>query len=342
MRKRPAASSRTQQLAAFVAVYVIWGSTYLAIRFAIETLPPLLMAATRFLIAGGLLYGVVRLRGAARPRAVHWRSALVVGGLLLLGGNGGVVLAERTVPSGLAALLVSTVPIWMALIEWLRPGGRRPRLAVAGGLALGLVGVALLIGPRAFTAGIGSAGGVLLVLAAALAWASGSLYSRGAALPESPLLGNALEMLAGGALLGMVALATGEAGQLHLQSVSLRSALALAYLVIFGSLVAFTAYIWLLRHAPIARVSTYAYVNPVVAVFLGWAFAGERLTASTFVAAGVILAAVMLITTFREAPPGAAGAEASVARPADAGVGRELDVDMDVEPRPAQPHGTRA
>lgn len=302
MEKGPAPASRVQQLAAFVAVYIIWGSTYLAIRFAIETLPPLLMAGARFLIAGGLLYVFVRLRGAARPTLVHWRSGLIVGGLLLFCGNGGVVLAERTVPSGLAALLVSTVPLWMALLEWLRPGGRRPRLAVAGGLALGLAGVALLIGPKAFTGGIGSVGGVLLLVAAAVCWAGGSLYSRNAPLPESPLLGNAVEMLAGGALLAVIALATGEAGQLHLAAVSPRSALALAYLVIFGSLVAFTAYIWLLRHVPTARASTYAYVNPAVAVFLGWAFAGERLTPLTFVAAGVILAAVIVITTFREAP----------------------------------------
>lgn len=304
-----AASGRWKMLASFAAVYIIWGSTYLAISFAEASIPPLLMAGVRFLIAGGLLYGWARLRGAARPARIHWRSALVVGGLLLFAGNGGVVLGERTVPTGLAALLVSTVPLWIVLIEGLRPGGRRPNVPVAVGLGIGFVGVALLVGPGAFTGSIGGLGGVLVVVGAAVCWAVGSLYSRTARLPDSPLMGNALEMLAGGALLMLVALGAGEGGQLHLDRVTPRSALALAYLVIFGSLIAFTAYIWLLRHVPVAHVSTYAYVNPVVALLLGIAFNGEQLTPLTLLAAAVILAAVVVITTFRDRPAGQIAAQ---------------------------------
>ena len=296
-----ATPTRTQLLASFAAVYVIWGSTYLAISYAEASIPPLLMAGARFLIAGALLYGWARLRGAGRPARVHWGSALIVGGLLLFGGNGGVVIAEQTIPSGLAALLVSTVPLWMALIEGLRPGGRRPNLPVAIGLGIGFGGVALLVGPRGFGGG-GSLAGMLIVVGAAVCWAVGSLYSRSVRMPASPLMGNAIEMLAGGALLLVVALITGEGGRLHLEQVTLRSALALAYLVIFGSLIAFTAYIWLLRHAPVAHVSTYAYVNPVVALLLGIAFNGERPTPLTLLAAAVILAAVVVITTFRDRP----------------------------------------
>lgn len=304
MPKPAAAASRmrTRILVSFAAVYLIWGSTYLAINYAEATIPPLLMAGARFLIAGGLLYGWVRLRGGARPAWSHWRSAAIIGVLMLAGGNGGVVIAERTIPTGLAALLISTVPLWMVLIEGLRRGGRRPSLPVMLGLGIGFVGVALLVGPRAFVGGIGGLGGMLIVVVGALSWAIGSLYSRTATLADSPLMGNALEMLAGGALLMLIALGTGEGGKLHLDQITLRSALSLAFLVIFGSLIAFTAYAWLLRHVSVARVSTYAYVNPVVALLLGFAFNGERPTPLTLLAAAVILAAVVVITTFRERP----------------------------------------
>lgn len=302
MPKVAMGTNRTRLLASFAAVYIIWGSTYLAISYAEATIPPLLMAGGRFLIAGGLLYGWVRLRGGTRPAWSHWRSAAIIGVLMLAGGNGGVVIAERTIPTGLAALLISTVPVWMVLIEGLRPGGRRPTLPVAAGLGIGFVGVALLVGPRAFAGGIGGLGGMLVVVGGALCWAIGSLYSRTATLSHSPLMGNALEMLTGGALLMLIALLTGEGGQLHFDQITLRSALALAFLVVFGSLIAFTAYVWLLRHVSVARVSTYAYVNPVVALLLGFAFNGERPTPLTLLAAAVILAAVVVITTFRERP----------------------------------------
>lgn len=293
---------RIRILAAFAAVYLIWGSTYLAMHFTDESLPPFLMAGTRFVIAGGLLYGWLRLRGAARPSRIHWRSALIVGVLLLVAGNGMVAWSELVLPSSLAALLISTVPIWMALLDWLRPGGRRPSRAALLGLVLGFAGVVLLIGPDALAthSGQGNPSGLILLVVplAALSWAAGSLYSRTAKIPATPLLGTGMEMLVGGVLLLALAVITGEPGQLHLQAVSARSLLALAYLILFGSLVGFTCYVWLLRVTTPARASTYAYVNPVVAVFLGWAFDNEPLTLRTLAAAAVIIAGVIVITTF--------------------------------------------
>ncbi|WIG58489.1 MAG: Permease of the drug/metabolite transporter (DMT) superfamily [Ktedonobacterales bacterium] len=310
IRQKMSESRGIQVAAALLAVYIIWGSTYLAIRFAIETLPPLLMAGVRFLLAGILLYGWVRLRGGARPKLLHWRTAAVLGGLLLVGGNGGVVWAEQFVPSGLTALLVSMAPIWMALLDWLRPGGQRPRVMVAVGLALGLGGVALLVAAGSTqSSGPLQIGGLLLVVAASFSWALGSLYAQHAPSPTSPLLGTAMEMLAGGALLMVIALATGELGQLHPDAISVRSLAALGYLVIFGSLVGFSCYVWLLRNTALSLASTYAYVNPMVAVFLGWALAGEQLSPLTFVAAAIILASVVLITTFRAARPTTTTAE---------------------------------
>lgn len=282
-------------IAAFAAIYLIWGSTYLAIRFAIETMPPLIMAGVRFLIAGGLLYGWTRLRGTPRPTGTNWRAAALIGALLLLGGNGAVTWAEQWVPSGLAALLIATEPLWIVLLIWLR-GGDRPTAGVAGGLVLGLIGIALLVGPGELLGGshldpVG-AGAILL---ASVSWAAGSLYAQRAPMPATPLLGTGMEMLIGGALLLLAGLATGEGAQLHLEALSLRSGLALGYLIVFGSIVAFSAYVWLLRVVPPARAATYAYVNPVVAVFLGWALAGEVITPLTLVAAAVIVIAVALI-----------------------------------------------
>ncbi|MGD2070505.1 MAG: EamA family transporter [Gemmatimonadota bacterium] len=281
---------------AFAAVYVIWGSTYLAIRFAIETLPPFAMAGVRFLVAGGVLYlWTRRVRGAAPPGRAEWRSAVVVGGLLLLGGNGAVVWAEQFVPSGLTALLIATVPLFMVLIDWVS-GGERPTALVIVGVLWGLAGVGLLVSGEGFGGGSPAAlVGGLAVLGGSLAWATGSIYSRRAPLPPSPRLGTAMQMVAGGALLLGTGVARGELAGFDAGAVTLRSALALAYLVVFGSLVAFSCYIWLLRVVSPARVSTYAYVNPVVALFLGWALAGEPLGPGILLAAAVILSAVMLI-----------------------------------------------
>ena len=288
--------------AALAAVYVIWGSTYLAIAIAIETMPPFWMAGVRFIVAGALLYGLARLTGAERPVRVHWRSAALIGGLLLLGGNGGVVWAEQRVDSGLAALLVSTVPLWMVLLQWLRPGGVRPAGRVLGGVAVGFAGLVMLVRPGSGHGGIDPLG-VVVLMVGCLSWAWGSLHSRRVSLPASPLMATALEMITGGALLMLAGAVTGEAARLDLAAVSMRSALALGYLVVFGALVGFTAYIWLLRVASPVVVSTYAYVNPIVAVFLGWLIRGEPLTGSTLAAAAVIVTGVALITSAKAPQP---------------------------------------
>lgn len=302
-------------LAAFAAVYLLWGSTYLAIIFAIKTLPPLLMAGARFLLAGGVLYAVMRLRGEPAPTRRHWRSTTVIGGLLLMCGNGGVTLSERTVPSGVAALLVAMVPMWMVLLEWLRPGGTRPTLRTAVGLLVGFAGITVLVGPGATGGGHVDPFGVGLLMLGSAAWAAGSIYSRGAALPKSALLATGMEMLCGGALLMVAGTLAGEWGRFDPSAVSGESVLAYLYLVVFGSLVGFTAYIWLLGVSTPARVSTYAYVNPIVAVVLGWWFLGEPLTARVLAAAAIIVLAVAVITTGRRPRPADAGEDGSATAP---------------------------
>jgi drug/metabolite transporter (DMT)-like permease len=290
--------SRLALATAFAIVYVVWGSTYLAILFAIDTLPPFLMASARFLTAGALLYVWARTLGrAAAPNRAQWRSTAIVGVLLLLVGNGLVVWSEQRVPSGMAALLVGTVPCFMVLIDWLRHGGVRPSGRVIGGLGLGLVGLLWLVGPDAVMGG-GRADllGAGALVVASCSWASGSIYSRHSPMPASPSLGTAMQMLAGGVALLAVSAALGEPWRFEPSAVSLRSALGLLYLVVFGSIIAFSAYVWLLRVSTPARVSTYAYVNPVVAVLLGWALAGEALTTRMLVAAAVIVSGVALIT----------------------------------------------
>jgi drug/metabolite transporter (DMT)-like permease len=302
----PGASSLSIWVA-MLAVYIVWGSTYLAIRFAIETLPPFLMASSRFLIAGSILYAFRRLRGDAAPTRVEWRSAVIVGVLLLVGGNGGVVWAEQFVESGVAALLVGSAPLWMVLLDALRPGqaylakrstDKRSRWLTTAGVVLGFLGIGLLVSPSSLTGLAGEIdmlGAVVLTMAAFL-WATGSLYSRGAQLPSSPLLGTGMEMLTGGAGLLLLGTLTGEWVQVNLSTVTTRSLLSLGYLVIFGSLVGFAAYTWLLRVAPTALVSTYAYVNPLVAILLGNLLAQEPLTARVLIATTVILGAVAVIT----------------------------------------------
>ena len=290
--------SAVKLVLAFAAVYVIWGSTYLAIKYAIETLPPMLMAGTRFIIAGGALYAWARMRGAARPAAVNWRSSLAIGGLLLLGGNGLVVLAERDVPSGLAALLIATEPLMVVLLDWVRPGGSRPSLRVSFGLVLGLVGMALLVNPSGGEgAGEVHTLGALMLMVATISWAAGSLYAARAKQAAAPMMAAAMQMLAGGALLLVVGLSRGEAAMFDPSAVSLRSMGAFFYLIVFGSLVGFTSYSWLLRTVSPSLASTYAYVNPVVAVLLGWALAGEAITMRTILAAAVIISAVIIITS---------------------------------------------
>jgi drug/metabolite transporter (DMT)-like permease len=285
-------------LAAFATVYVVWGSTYLAIRIGIETFPPLLLAGSRHLAAGLLLYPLMRAKTGIRPTLANWRTGFITGCLLLVIGNGGVSMAERTVPSGVAALLVATVSLWMVLIDWLRPGGSRPVPRVIAGLILGFAGLALLVGPK----NLGGSGrvdplGVTILAVASLAWAAGSIYSKHGGLPSSPMLGAAIQTLCGGVVLWIVGALTGELSSLHLGAVSLRSWLALGYLFIFGSVIGFTAYIYLLKKSTATKVATYAFVNPVVALFLGWLFAGESITLRTALAAAVILTAVVLVIT---------------------------------------------
>ena len=306
---RPAARPRRYKIVlAFAAVYIIWGSTYLAIKIGVETIPPFLMAGVRFLIAGAILFLLIpRLRAGVRPPTrQHWVSASAVGALLLLGGNGALVWSEQRVPSGLAALLLATIPIWMVLLDSLasRDGhGTKLDARILGGLAIGIAGLALLVGPAKLwgSARVDLAGAGVLMFGS-LSWSVGSLYSRRAKLPLSPFLAAAMEMLAGGALLVVLGLLTGEVGQIRSRTISGASVLGLTYLIAFGSLLGFTAYIWLLSVTSTARVSTYAYVNPVVAVFLGWAFAGEPLSARTLMATLAIVGAVALILSHRPRP----------------------------------------
>ncbi|MGH7651711.1 MAG: EamA family transporter [Gemmatimonadaceae bacterium] len=296
----PQNASRAQIVAAFASIYIIWGSTYLAIRYAVETIPPFLMGGTRFLISGALLYIWARNRGAGRPTKPHWRNAIIAGGFLLLGGNGAVIWAEQFVPSGMTALLVSILPFWLVIIEWLRPPRKRPTPAILVGLALGFVGIIVLVGPG----NVGGQGdvrpiGALVLILGSLSWAIGSFWSRDASLPESGILTTGMEMLGGGALLMIVAALAGEFSHFNRHGVSRASAIGLIYLITFGSLIGFTSYIWLLDKVSPARLGTYAYVNPIVAVLLGWAIAGERLSARTAVAAAIVICAVALITTAR-------------------------------------------
>jgi drug/metabolite transporter (DMT)-like permease len=290
------ASPKWLVVVAFLLVYLIWGSTYLAIAKAIDTIPPFVMAGTRFLAAGGVLYAAARLMGAPKPVGIEWRTASIVGLFLLLGGNGGVVLAQRTVPSGLAALIVAGSAIWMSIFDALRPGGRWPSWPVAVGLLGGLGGVALLLGP--WGPGRVDPFGAACLVAATIAWALGSIYAKSARLPSSPLVATAVEMMAGGAGLMILSVVTGQLGSFKVSDVSAASVLAWVYLGVFGSIVAFTAYVWLLKVRPPSQVATYAYVNPVVAVFLGWYFLSEPVSTRMFVAAAAILASVALITRF--------------------------------------------
>jgi drug/metabolite transporter (DMT)-like permease len=290
-----AVSLRWRIVIAFAAVYLIWGSTYLAIRFAIETIPPYLMGGARFLIAGGALYAVLRLRGVNAPTRHEWRSTLIVGGLLLFGGNGGVMVAEQFVPSSLAALVIATVPLWMVLLNWKWGDRMRPTRGVTIGVGLGVIGIGLIAAPGSSAEAINPVGTVILILAA-LSWSIGSLYSRRAAMPANALLATAMEMLMGGGLMLVAGLLLGQGSQIRLENVTLLSVAALGYLVIFGSLLGFTAYVWLLKVTTPAKVSTYAFVNPVVAVFLGWLLADEALSARTLIAAAIIIGAVVLIT----------------------------------------------
>ncbi len=292
---------KTKVWIALLALYIVWGSTYLAIRFSVETIPPFLHAALRFLISGAILYIWRRTAGDPAPTAGNWRSTAIVGTALLLGGNGLVGWAEKTVPSGIAALMIATSPFWLTLFEALRSGGTKPTWQAILGLIIGFGGVFLLIGPAEITGGgesIDRFGSILLLLAPFF-WSLGSIYARGADMPRSTLLSTGMQMLTGAVALFVVSLIKGELNGFSLGMVSTRSWLGLLYLITFGSLVGFVSYGWLLHNAPVSLTSTYAYVNPVVAVFLGSLLADEVLNGRILVAAAIIIGSVVLINSAR-------------------------------------------
>jgi|YelNatPaOPRAMG01_1025707.scaffolds.fasta_scaffold00130_29 drug/metabolite transporter (DMT)-like permease len=305
--------------AALIAVWIVWGSTYLAIRYAVQSIPPFLMAAARHLTAGLILYAVQRLRGDAPPTLRQWRSAAIIGVLMLTFGNGMVSWAEQRVYSGIAALLVGSVPIWIILLDWLvirkQQADRSRRWMTASGIAVGFVGIVLLVGAGQFSrtgSGVDMVGAGALVLGSVM-WAGGSLYSRDADLPESSLLGTGLEMISGGVGLVLLGTITGEWSRLNLAAVTPNSLLGLGYLITFGSLVGFAAYTWLLRAAPTALVSTYAYVNPIVALVMGSVVGAEPLAPREVAAAAIIVGAVALITLAQPARQKALPEGASIA-----------------------------
>jgi len=296
--KSHAAPATAGLVAAFAAVYLIWGSTYLAIRYAVETFPPLLMMGVRHVTAGGLLYGWARWRGTPAPKLREWVHPVIIGVLLFLGGHGSLAWAETRVPSGIAALLVATMPMWVVLLARVKgTEGKLSRSALAG-LVLGFVGVAVLFGPDLWKHnGELNLIGAGAVLFGTFIWAAGTIYMRSVKMPESPVMSSAVQMFAGGVALMLAAKLTGETSRFHWAAVTGRSWLALAYLIVFGSIIAFTAYSWLHTVASPSRVSTYAYVNPVVAVLIGWALASEPLGVFTVIATVIILIGVGLVNT---------------------------------------------
>lgn len=308
MNRSKSSPSAAALAIAFTAIYLIWGSTYLGIRVAVESMPPFLMASARFLIAGAALFLFLRLRGAASwPTARQWRSNAIIGTFLLLGGNGLVVWAEQTIPSGITALLIGVGPLFIVLTEWAWPGGSRPTAVTMGALLLGFLGVAWLAAPWENGAQGGlDPRGLVAILAACVFWAIGSIYSRHAKHGADSALASALQMLGGGAALGLTAIFHGDFNSLNFAAISEKSWAAFWYLVVFGSLIGFSTFVWLMKHSTPARVATYAYVNPVVAVFLGWLLLDETINARTLIASAIIVTAVVIITIEKSKPAKAA------------------------------------
>jgi drug/metabolite transporter (DMT)-like permease len=288
-------------LSALWVVYLVWGSTYLAIRIAVETLPPFLHGSVRFLAAGAVMYLFLWIKDGSERVRVTGRevgAGALVGTALLLGGNGLVAVGEQTVPSGLAALIIASVPLWVILLRAVV--GDRVKGGTLIGTVIGFVGVALLVFPGSSGTGA-TIGGVLLIVLASISWASGSFFSGKLPLPKDPFVSTAVQMLCGGVALGLTGMASGEIGDLNVSEFSTASLLAVAYLIVAGSLAAFTAYTWLLQNAPISKVATYAYVNPVVAVFLGWLILSERITGFILTGAALIVASVAFIVRHENA-----------------------------------------
>lgn len=295
---RTASSKQTTLLIfSFAAVYLIWGTTYLAMRVAVHSIPPFMMASARFLIAGSVLYAILRWRGLPHPTLAQWKSALIVGSLLFLGGNGLVTWAEQEIPSGVAALVIATMPMWMTLFDWLFFGGPKPTFKVAIGVTLGIAGIVLLIGPTQLFRGTTELDlfYMLGLIFAPVFWSIGSLYCRKADLPQNVFMANASEMLCGGGVLLGVSIGFGEPFGFEFSQVTTEAWMAMMYLTLFGSVIALTAYAWLLKNAAATKVATYSYVNPIIAVFLGWLILSESISWQTGMAVVVIIAGVVLI-----------------------------------------------
>ena len=298
-----AVPKKTLVIVAFAALYVIWGSTYLGIRFAIETIPPFLMAGARFVLAGVIMYAIAWSQGIGKSSWANWRTSLIIGACLLLAGNGGVTISEKYIDSGLAALIVAIVPIYIVLLGWMTGMAPKPTPIMWLALVGGFVGVGILFGPALHFSSNDArhpAIGISILLVSSFIWSVGSLYSRVAKHAASPFLTAAQQMLCGGMLLLFVGIATGELRRLHPGSISMLSLGSFIYLVIIGAVVGYTAYIWLLRHCEPAKVATYAYVNPIVAVLLGTLFAGETVTMRTLIAAALIIGSVSLVITAQQ------------------------------------------
>jgi drug/metabolite transporter (DMT)-like permease len=319
------APSKAALIAGFAAIYLIWGSTYLGIRIAVETMPPFLMAGVRFLVAGGIIAAFIGFTRGFRATAKQWRDNAIVGGFLCLGGNGLVSWAEQKVPSGITTLIISAGPVFIVLMDWavhafFNDGkrGTRPGAMTFGGLALGIAGLVILVGPEVLTSGASGLDpwSVVGLLAATMLWGVGMLYMRYASEPAEPFTASGIQMLCGSGWLLVTGVLTGELSRVHPEAISGRSVLAWAYLVVFGSLIGFSTFTWLMKHSTPARVSTYAYVNPVVAVFLGWLVLHEPVSPRIFLAAGVIIAGVATITFAKNRKPNRITAATVTAGPA--------------------------
>lgn len=300
-----ASPTRFALILAFATIYVVWGSTYLAIKIAVETMPPFLMASARFLVAGALITGFIAFTRGFRATPRQWRDNALIGALLLLGGNGLVSWAEQKIPSGIATLVISIGPVFIVLLDWaahahFKDGrrGSQPNLATFAGLALGILGLGLLVGPDVLHTGPGGLdlARVIGLVFACLFWSVGSIYTRYASTPAEPFTGAAIQMLTGAVWLFLVSLARGEWQEVDVSAISGRSAFAWSYLVVFGSLIGFTTFVWLMKHSTPSRVATYAYVNPIVAVFLGWVLAGEAVGPRLLLASAIIISGVAIIT----------------------------------------------
>jgi drug/metabolite transporter (DMT)-like permease len=287
--------SRAAVALAFTLLYVVWGSTYLAMRIAVRTLSPFIGASARFVIAGGVLYAVLRLRGERAPSRVEWKHAGLTGVLLFCGGNGAVMWTQQYVPSSVAALVLATAPIWFSIFEWLRPGGLRPTVRTLLGLCAGTLGALVLAAPDGSATGGVALGPLALLIASCMTWVGGSLYGKHHPRHESVWMQSAQNMLCGGVGLFTLACATGELARFSFAAVSHTSWLALAYLVVFGAWLGFGSYAFLLAHVAPERVATYAYVNPVIAVLLGTLVANEPFTLRTALASTLILTAVAAV-----------------------------------------------